>query len=203
MARARDGAQDEAAAKVEAFFARQETWRDELLALRKLLRATPLDETFKWRGPCYVAEGGNIATLWGFRDRCALGFFKGVLLKDTDAILVPPGENSRSVRMFEFTSVAQLDAAAPALRRFVDEAIAIEKAGLKVDLPKDDLDYPDELVERLDGDPDFRTAFQALTPGRQRGWVLHFAGAKQSATRAGRIDKAAARILAGKGMHDR
>lgn len=189
--------------RVDVWFDRLEAWRPELAAVRALLLSTPLTETFKWRGPCYTFEGANVALYWGFRERCALGFFKGVLLKDPEGILVPPGRNSRSSRIFAFTGVAELEAAADVLRGYVEEAIEIERKGLKVDLPKDDLDYPDELVDRLDGDPDFRAAFEALTPGRQRGWVLHFSGAKQSATRVSRIEKAEEKIFAGKGMNDR
>ena len=190
-------------AKVEAFYARDGRWHDELAALRQILLACPIFEDFKWRSPVYTAHGGNIATVWGFKEDCTLGFFKGVLLKDPEGMLEAPGENSRSSRVLKFRSVAEIEAKEAVIRAYVAEAIANEKAGLKVDLPKDDLDYPAELLDRLDGDPDFRAAFEALTPGRRRGWVLHFSGAKQSATRTSRIDKAAPKILAGKGMQDR
>jgi uncharacterized protein YdeI (YjbR/CyaY-like superfamily) len=190
-------------AKVETFYARDGRWRDELQALRAILRACPVAEDFKWRSPVYTAHGGNVATVWGLKDNAALSLFKGVLLKDPENILVAPGENSRSVRMVKFTGLAEIAAMEAVLKDYIREAVENEKAGRKVDFPKDDLDYPEELADRLDGDPDFRTAFEALTPGRQRGWVLHFSGAKQSATRASRIEKAAPRILAGKGMHDR
>ena len=190
-------------AKIEAFFRKDGPWRAELAALRAILADCPVAEDFKWRSPVYTAHGGNIATVWGLKDYAALSFFKGVLLKDPAGILVAPGDNSRSVRLAKFTSVAQIAAAETVLKAYVAEAVENEKAGLKVEFAKDDLAYPDELVDRLDGDPDFRTAFEGLTPGRRRGWVLHFSGAKQSATRAARIDKAAPRILAGKGMHDR
>jgi uncharacterized protein YdeI (YjbR/CyaY-like superfamily) len=189
--------------KVEAFFAKDGSWRGELTALRAILLDCGLTEEFKWRSPVYTAGGGNIAIVWGFNDYCGLGFFKGVLLKDPEGILVAQSENSRSARVAKFTSVAEIAALEDVLKAYVREAVANEKAGLKVDLPKDDLDYPPELADRLDGDPEFSTAFEALTPGRRRGWVLHFSGAKQPATRASRIDKAAPKILAGKGMHDR
>nr|WP_246717437.1 YdeI/OmpD-associated family protein [Oricola nitratireducens] len=174
-----------------------------MAALRTILLACPLTEDFKWRSPVYTAHGGNVATVWGLKDNAALSFFKGVLLRDPEGILLAPGENSRSVRMVKFTGLAEIAAMEAVLKDYIREAVENEKAGRKVDFPKDDLDYPEELVDRLDGDPDFRTAFEALTPGRQRGWVLHFSGAKQSATRASRIEKAAPRILAGRGMHDR
>lgn len=192
-----------AGGKIGAYFARQTAWQDELLALRVILLDSGLHEDFKWRSPVYTHEGGNIALVWGFRDRATLGFFKGVLLKDPSGLLEAPGDNSRSVRVVNFTDAAQITAAEAELRSFIAEAIAIEAAGVKVDLPKDDLPYPDELVDRLDSDSEFRNAFEALTPGRRRGWVLHFGGAKQSATRSARIEKAAPLVLAGKGMHDR
>lgn len=190
-------------ARIKAYFANLTAWQDELLALRAILLESGLHEDFKWRSPVYTHEGGNIALVWGFKDRATLGFFKGVLLKDPSGLLEAPGDNSRSVRVVNFTDTSQIAAAEADLRSFIAEAIAIEAAGLKVDLPRDDLPYPDELVDRLDSDPEFRTAFEALTPGRRRGWVLHFGGAKQSTTRAARIEKAAPLVLAGKGMHDR
>lgn len=193
----------ETSPKVEAFFAKNGKWQNELAALRAILLECPVAEDFKWRSPVYTAHGGNVATVWGLKDNAALSFFKGVLLNDPQGILVAPGDNSRSVRMVKFTSVAEIAATKNALKDFIHEAVENEKAGRKVDFPKDDLKYPEELVERLDGDPDFSAAFEALTPGRRRGWVLHFSGAKQSDTRSSRIDKAAPRILAGKGMHDR
>ena len=189
--------------RLDAFFSHLIDWREELLALRKLLLDCGLTEAFKWSSPVYTAHGGNVAIIWGFKDRAAIGFFKGVLMADPDGILQAPGENSRSSRMINFISLAQIEAAAPTLRAYIAEAARIEEQGLKVDLPKDDLDYPEELVSRLDGDSAFREAFEALTPGRRRAWVLHFSTAKQSATRLARIEKATPQILAGKGFNDR
>lgn len=190
-------------ARLDAYFSHLSEWRQELLALRQILLECGLTETFKWSSPVYTWEGANVAIIWGFKDRAALGFFKGVLLTDPKAILEAPGENSRSSRLVDFTSLDEVQDAAPTLRDYIAEAIRIEKQGLKVDLPKDDLDYPEELVAALDEDEAFRTAFEALTPGRRRGWVLHFSGAKQSATRVARIAKAAPKVLDGKGMQDR
>jgi uncharacterized protein YdeI (YjbR/CyaY-like superfamily) len=190
-------------AKAEAFYAKAGTWQAELAALREILLACDLTEDFKWRSPVYTFEGANVALVWGFKDACTLGFFKGVLLKDKDGILVAQGENSRSARVAKFTSVAVIRKAEKTVKAYVAEAIEIEKAGLKVDLPKDDLDYPAELVEALDDDAELREAFEALTPGRQRGWVLHFSQAKQAETRVSRIEKARPRIIDGKGMNDR
>ncbi|MBD1545974.1 YdeI/OmpD-associated family protein [Roseibium aggregatum] len=190
-------------AKAEAFFAEANRWQAELKALRDILRDCPVTEDFKWRSPCYTFEGRNVATIWGLKDACALSFFKGVLLKDPQGILTAPGENSRSVRMIRFTSLAEITLKEAILKDYIQEAVEAEKAGLKVDLPKDDLSYPEELLERLESDPALQTAFEALTPGRRRGYALHISGAKQSATRHARIDKHAPRILAGKGLHDR
>lgn len=190
----------EADAKVEAFYGKVGPWKEEAAALRAILRETPLTEEFKWRGPCYTYGGGNIVTVWRMKDKCALGFFKGVLLSDPDRLLAAPGENSRSMRVAGFTSVAQIGEKKAALTACIAEAIEKEKAGLKVDLPKDDFDPPPELTEALESDPELKKAFEALTPGRQRGYILHFSGAKQSATRTSRIDKARPRILQGKGI---
>ena len=184
-------------------FAEVENWRDELLALRALLQDSPLTEDFKWRAPVYTYEDHNVCILWAFKDRCTLGFFKGVLLKDPAGILNTPGPNSRSSRTVDFTDTARIAELAPILRAYIDEAIEIEKAGLRVYFAKDDLAYPEELVERLEEDPELQSAFEALTPGRRRGWLLHFSSAKLALTRATRIDRAVPRILAGKGMHDR
>lgn len=189
--------------RIEAFFAEAPQWRAELAALRAILLDAGLSEEWKWRSPCYTVGGANVALLWGFRNECRLGFFKGVLLKDLEGLLLAPGENSRSSRTLNFGSVAEIERKDDAIRAYVAEAIAIEQAGMTVDLPKDDLTPPGELTAMLDAAPDLRAAFEALTPGRRRGWILHFAQPKQPATRTARIEKAAPRILAGKGLHDR
>ncbi|HLP68317.1 MAG TPA: YdeI/OmpD-associated family protein [Rhizobium sp.] len=179
------------AAKIEAFFSEAKMWPEELRALRAILLDCGLTEEFKWRGPCYTFDGGNLAVIWGFKENAALGFFKGVLLKDPEGLLVAPGDNSRAVRMFKFTGLDQI------------EAIELEKAGAKVDLPKDDIVYPEELLAALEEDPELQEAFEALTPGRRRGYALHFAQPKQTATRRSRIEKNRDRILAGKGLQER
>ena len=189
--------------KIEAFFSAAPIWQAELRALRAILLGCGLEEIFKWRGPCYCFEGGNVATLWGFKDACVLGYFKGVLLADPESILVPPGENSRAVRMAKFTDMAQIAAATATLTAYTEAAIALEKSGAKVTFAKDDLPYPEELIAALDQNPDLALAFDALTPGRRRGYLLHFNQAKASATKTARIEKHSARILDGKGMNDR
>lgn len=193
----------DAGAKIEAFFSEAKTWPAELQALRAILLDCGLTEEFKWRGPCYTYDGGNVAVIWGFKENAALGFFKGVLLEDPEGLLVAPGDNSRAVRMFRFTGLDQIEALETTIRDYVREAIELEKAGAKVDLPKDDIVYPEELVAALEEDPELQEAFEALTPGRRRGYALHFAQPKQSATRVSRIEKSRERILAGKGLQER
>ena len=189
--------------RADAFFSRLTRWRDEMHLLREILRGCDLTEEFKWSSPVYTHDGGNIAIIWGFKDRATLGFFKGVLLSDPEAVLDSPGKNSRSSRVMNFTDPDAIVQQRPIIEAYIAEAIALEKSGATVDLPKDDLAYPEELLARLDRDEELRTAFDSLTPGRRRGWVLHVSGAKQSKTRISRIEKAAPKILAGKGMHDR
>lgn len=189
--------------KVEAFFTKASKWREELEALRAILLDCPVGEEFKWCSPCYTVRGGNVATVWGLKENCALSFFKGVLLKDEKKILVAPGENSRSVRMVKFTSVSDIAEMEAILKDYIHEAVEVEKAGLKVDFRKDDLAFPEELTAKLEDTPDLKAAFEALTPGRQRGYVLHFSQPKQSKTRISRIEKCVPRILEGKGLQDR
>lgn len=189
--------------KLDSFFSEAKVWSEELRALREILLDCGLTEEFKWRGPCYTFDGGNVAVIWGFKENVALGFFKGVLLKDPEGLLVAPGDNSRAVRMFRFTGLDQIKAIESTIRTYVREAIELEKAGAKVDLPKDDIVYPEELLAALEEDPELQEAFEALTPGRKRGYALHFAQPKQSATRVSRIEKSRDRILAGKGLQER
>jgi uncharacterized protein YdeI (YjbR/CyaY-like superfamily) len=189
--------------RVESFFANAKKWREELAALRTILLDCPVTEEFKWRGPCYTFEQSNVAMVAGLKDSCVLSFFKGILLKDPKGILVAPGENSRSARLVRFTSVPEIVELEDTLKSYVREAVEVEKAGLKVEFRKDDLDYPAELVDKLAEDPALKAAFESLTPGRRRGYTLHFSQPKQSKTRVSRIEKSAPRILDGKGMHDR
>ena len=189
--------------RIDAFFDRPDRWGAELRALRALLLAAGLDETWKWRSPVYCEGGGNVAIVWGFRDAATLGFFKGVLLKDADGHLCAPGPNSRSSRVARFTTTDQIEAASGWIAAYLAEAILLERQDATVDLPPDDLSLPDELAERLAADPDLSRAWDALTPGRRRGYVVQISGAKQSSTRAARIERHVPLILAGKGLHDR
>ncbi|OWU82901.1 hypothetical protein ATO6_21610 [Oceanicola sp. 22II-s10i] len=185
------------------FYDRLTNWQDEARMFREILLATPLVETFKWRQPCYGWEGENVALVGVFRDFCALSIFRGVLLNDPEGILVPPGENSRSARIFRATSTEDISAHRDALHACLLEAIELHRAGRTVAPMDGDPDHPEELTEALDADPGLAEAFAALTPGRRRGWILQFAGAKQAATRRSRIEKAMPRILEGQGPHDR
>jgi uncharacterized protein YdeI (YjbR/CyaY-like superfamily) len=190
--------------RVDKYAAGLERWRDEFVALRTILSDTELTEAFKWRKPCYTHAGKNIVIFQPFEDRCALMFFKGALLNDPKALLREQGENSRSSLRLEFGSVADVTSMKSALGDLVADAIRIQQAGLRVEkpAPPSDRDYPDELVALIEADPAFRDAFKRLTPGRQRGYLLHFNAAKQSATRAARIERVQDRIMDGFGMHD-
>ncbi|MCC6438172.1 MAG: YdeI/OmpD-associated family protein [Acidimicrobiales bacterium] len=188
--------------KVDAYIGRSTSWSDELASLRAILLGCGLGEEIKWGKPCYGHEGRNIVILQEMKAFLALMFFKGALLRDPDGVLVEQGPNSRSALRIEFRSLQDVTARADTVRAYVAEAVEVENAGLKVG-PAPELELVAELQERLDGDAALRDAFSALTPGRQREYNLHIGDAKQSATRAARVDKCAPRILAGKGFRDR
>jgi uncharacterized protein YdeI (YjbR/CyaY-like superfamily) len=188
--------------KVDEYFENAAQWPAELQRLRSILADTPLTEDFKWRAPCYTHGGGNILILGEYKDGCRVLFFKGALLDDPDGLLERVGENSQAGRVLKYLDVDDIDAAA--LRAFIDQAIANEEAGIEVDIgERPELDLPEELLAQFDRVDGLRAAFEALTPGRQRGWVLHISEAKQSATRTARIEKALPKIFDGKGLHDR
>ncbi len=188
--------------RVDAYLARADTWQDEIQKLRAILLGLGLDESLKWGKPCYQSDGRNIAIIQPFKAHCALMFFKGALLEDSHGMLQSQGPNSRSAMRLEFTSAKAIKKNVVA--QFVKQAVAVEREGRRVAAetrPAPDL--PEELTQAFAEDPELRQAFKALTPGRQRGYVLHFSGAKQAKTRAARIAKCRPRILAGMGMHDR
>ncbi|MBI1247233.1 hypothetical protein GC197_05235 [bacterium] len=188
---------------VDQFLKNSKQWQTELKQLRKLLLSTKLAEDFKWRAPCYTFEGSNVVILGRFKQFCSLSFFKGVLLKDPQGVLVAPGENSQSVRMFRFTNIGEIFDQEATIKAYIDEAIAIEKSGQKVEsTASSNLELPEELQQMLSERPDLEEAFQSLTPGRQRAYVIHISGAKQSKTRTARIEKCIPRILSGKGLND-
>lgn len=179
------------------------TWAAELAALRALVLEAGLTEECKWGVPCYTANGGNVVIIHSFKEYCGLLFFKGALLKDAKGILIQQTENVQGGRQLRFTDVREITKLKTTIKAYLQEAIAVEKAGLKVDMKATaEFTMPVEFLAKLDESPSLKTAFEALTPGRQRGYLLHFAAAKQSKTRETRIEKCTPQILAGKGLLD-
>ena len=189
--------------RVDRYLKKQKERRDESEKLRAILLKCPLTEELKWGKPCYTFEESNVVIIQGFKDYCALLFCKGVLLKDAKGILIQQTENMQATRQIRFTNVRQIAEMAPVLKAYVREAIAAEKAGLEVKYKKtSDFEIPEELQNRFDEDLAFKKAFYALTPGRQRGYILYFSAAKQSKTRESRVEKCMPQILDGKGLND-
>ncbi len=179
------------------------TWAAELAALGGLVLAAGLTEDCKWGVPCYTFEKGNVVIIHSFKEYCALLFFKGALLKDPKGILIQQTENVQGGRQLRFTDVRDIVKLKSTIKAYLQEAIAVEKAGLKVSMkPTAEFSIPEEFRAKLDESPALKTAFEALTPGRQRGYLLHFASAKQSKTREARIEKCTPQILNGKGLLD-
>lgn len=189
--------------KIEAFFQPNSRWAEPLSLLRELVLFAGLVEDFKWGKPCYTINGENVIILFEFKDTCAIGFFKGALLKDESRILVAPGENSQAMRMAKFTRADEVRAQAETLRKYIAEALAIEEAGLEIEFKHSEAEMPEEFQAMLDENAALKLAFYSLTPGRQRAYLIYFADAKQSKTRVARIEKYIPRILDGKGMLDR
>ena len=181
----------------------RERWKAEIAAMRRVLVSLGMTEERKWGKPTYTVDGKNIVILQDFKKYFALGFFQGALLKDPKKLLVQLGQ-VQAGRVMKFTSAKEITAKASTIKAYVREAIAVEKAGLRVK-PRRTTDFPvpEELTERFRKDPRFKRAFEALTPGRQRGYLYHFAAAKQSATRAARIEKAIPAIFEGRGFLER
>ena len=188
--------------KIENTFTSGARWAEPLSLLRELLLFGGLTEDYKWGKPTYTHNGENTSILFEFKDTCAIGFFKGALMKDEAKLLVAPGEHSQAMRMIKFTSADGVREKAETIRQYIAEAVAIEDAGQQIDFQPMATDMPEEFQAVLDDSPDIRQAFYALTPGRQRAYLLHFADAKQSKTRSARIEKYIPRILEGKGMLD-
>lgn len=196
---------DRSITSVDQYFDNADSWQAELRALRAIMLDTALTEELKWSQPCYTFGSGNVLILHNFKDAATIGFFRGALMKDPEGLLIQPGENSRSGKMMKFASVTDISEKEPIIRSYVAEAIQLVRDGVKVDFSatRADIEYPQELVDRMDGDSTFAEAWEALTPGRKRGYLVHFTGAKQSATRASRIEKFVPKILQGKGWQDR
>jgi uncharacterized protein YdeI (YjbR/CyaY-like superfamily) len=188
---------------VDRFFQKTEKWRGEFASLRKIVLGCGLAEELKWGQPCYLYQDRNVVLIHGFKDYCALLFMKGALMKDEAGALIQQTENVQSARQLRFTSLREIVEAEAMIASYIADAIEVEKSGRKVQRKETaEFGVPEELQQRFDEDPAFKTAFDALTPGRQRGYLLHFASAKQSKTRTARIEKAADRIFAGKGLDD-
>lgn len=174
-------------------------WTAPLVQLRNIALECGLTEEHKWGVPCYTEQGKNIAIISALKNHCSISFFKGVLLKDEAKLLVSPGPNSQSARYIPFTDVIEVVEKEDLIKAYLFEAIEIEKAGLKVDFSaKNNLNYPEELVIKMEEDP-----VESLTPGRQRGYILHFTSAKQSPTRSRRIEKCVPKIMEGKGWNEK
>jgi uncharacterized protein YdeI (YjbR/CyaY-like superfamily) len=189
--------------KVDGFIRKAKNWRAEFEKLRAIILGSPLTEELKWGQPCYSLENRNIVLMHGFKEYCALLFFKGALLKDPKGILVQQTENVQAARQIRFTNVREIVEREPTLKAYIEEAIEAEKAGLKVKLKKtSQFAMPEEFQKKLAETPALKTAFAALTPGRQRGYLLYFSAAKQSNTRESRIEKCTPQILKGKGLDD-
>jgi len=187
--------------KVDDYLSQVTRWQDEMARLRTIVLDCGLTEDFKWRQPCYTHENGIVLLITAFKDYCCLAFFKGALLKDSQRILVSPGANSQFVRQMRFTGVHQIGGLEPVIRSYIDEAIAVEKAGLKV-TKHTAVAIPEEFQQTLDQNAALKAAFEALTPGRRRAYLMHFSQPKQSAIRQARIEKCTPQILAGKGLND-
>jgi len=189
--------------KVDGYVRKSKQWQEELQKLRTIILDSPLTEEVKWRVPCYTFEGRNVLFIGRFKESCVLSFIKGVLLKDPKRILIQQTENSQSVRIIRFSSLQQIVKLEPVLKSYINEAIEVEKAGLKVKLKEiTEHAVPEEFQKKLDESPALKTAFRALTPGRQRAYLLHFGAAKQSKTREARVEKCMQQILNGKGLDD-
>lgn len=189
--------------KVDGWFRKTKQWQEELKALRQLVLDCELTEDLKWGQPCYTLEDKNVLIIHGFKDYCALLFFKGALLKDPKGILVQQTKNVQSGRQIRLTNVREIVRMEPVLKSYIREAIEVEKAGLKVKLKKtSEFKIPEELQRKLDETPALKTAFAALTPGRQRGYILYFSSAKQAQTRESRVEKCIPQILKGKGLNE-
>lgn len=189
--------------KVDAVLNRETNWQEEFAELRSIALECELAEEQKWGVPCYTFQNSNIVLIHGFKTYCAMLFIQGALLKDGKNILIRQTENVQSARQVRFTSLSEITGMRDVLKDYIQEAIEVQKAGLKVDFKKTkEFAVPEEFQIKLDNMPALKTAFEALTPGRQRGYLLHFSSAKQSKTREARIEKAMPKILEGKGLDD-
>ncbi len=189
--------------EIDNFLMNAKKWGNELEILRAIILSCGMEESLKWRQPCYTFNGKNVLIISEFKDYCVISFLKGALLLNAEGLLVSPGENSRAVRFMRFTSSDQIIQLEANIKATIFEAIEVEKAGLKVEKKSaSELEWVPELYDKFSKSPEFKVAFEALTPGRQRGYHLFFSGAKQSKTRIDRIEKFIPRIMNGKGIND-
>jgi uncharacterized protein YdeI (YjbR/CyaY-like superfamily) len=189
--------------KVDAYIDNASKWKKELEVLRAILLDCGLTEELKWGSPCYSFKKSNVAIIGELKDSCVLSFFKGALLQDANGILSKPGENSQHARLIRFTNVNTILDLKSVLKAYIFEAIEVEKAGLKIDSSESkQLGIPEEFQHKINENPSLKTAFEALTPGRQRAYLIYFSAAKQSKSRVARIEKYTQRILSGKGIND-
>jgi len=189
--------------KVDFYFSKAKQWQEEFENLRTIILDCGLTEELKWGCPCYTLEKTNIVLIHGFKEYCALLFFKGALLNDASGILIQQTENVQAARQIRFTNVREIVKLKPVLKAYINEAIEVEKAGLKVNLKKTkEFDIPEEFQNKLNQTPALKKAFNALTPGRQRAYLLYFSQPKQSKTREARVEKCVRQILKGKGLND-
>ena len=189
--------------EVDFFFDKAKNWQKEFEQLRTIILDCGLNEELKWGQACYTYQGGNIVLIHGFKEYCALLFFKGALLNDPDGILIQQTENVQSARQIRFTSVQEIVKMKAVIKAYIYEAIEVEKAGLKVKLKKtSEYKMPEEFQKKLDKNAALKKAFEALTPGRQRAYIFYFSQPKQSKTRESRVEKSISQILSGKGLDD-
>jgi uncharacterized protein YdeI (YjbR/CyaY-like superfamily) len=189
--------------KVDFYFSRAKEWQEELAKLRTIILDCQLTEELKWGVPCYTFQKSNIVLIHVFKEYCALLFFKGALLKDANGLLIQQTKNVQAARQIRFTNAREIVKMKPILKSYISEAIEVEKAGLRVNFKKTtEFIIPEEFQNKLDEIPALKTAFYALTPGRQRAYILHFSAPKQSKTRESRVEKCMPQILNGKGLND-
>jgi uncharacterized protein YdeI (YjbR/CyaY-like superfamily) len=190
--------------KVDFYFNKAKQWHEEIEKLRTIILDCQLTEELKWGVPCYTFQENNIVLIHTFKEYCALLFMKGALFSDPIGILIQQTENVQSARQIRFTNADEIDEMEHILKGYIHEAIEVEKSGLKVDFKKTaEFDIPEEFQKKLDETPGLKIAFEALTPGRQRGYILYFSGAKQSKTRTSRVEKCMPKIFDGMGLNDR
>lgn len=189
--------------KVDFYFTKAKAWQQEYALLREICLSTELEEELKWGVPCYTLDKKNVVLIHGFKDYCALLFHKGALIKDKDHVLIQQTENVQAARQLRFASVKDISKQKTLIKEYIQQAIQLEKEGIKVPLKKTtEFAMPDEFAQQLKSNPKLKKAFEALTPGRQRAYLLFFSQAKQAKTREARVEKYIPQILAGKGIDD-